>query len=317
MQRSTYGLKQASRSLNKRFNEEIKKVSFTQNPDEPCVYVKVSGSNVAFLVLYVDNILIMGNNITILQDVKSWIYKCFSMKDLEEASYILGIKITRDRSKRLITLSQSAYFDKILKKFKMENSKRGSVPMQEKLNLSNAQGPKTPSEVNRMQRVPYTSVIGSIMYATDKDDTKSQSGYVFVLNGGAIGWKNAKQSTIAMSSTKAEYIAVTEASMEAVWMRKFIDGLGNVMPTNKRPMEMLCDNMPAIATANDLGIMKGARHYHMKYHYIREVIQDGKIVLKKVHTYDNVAEPFMKPMPYTKPFKHAMGIGVRPASSLM
>ncbi|GJX47315.1 retrotransposon protein, putative, ty1-copia subclass [Tanacetum coccineum] len=81
-------------------------------------------------------------------------------------------------------------------------------------------------------------------FQTDKDDTKSQSGYAFVLNGGAVDWKSDKQSTTAMSSIEEEYIVAAEASMEAVWMRKFIDGLGDVMPSNKRPMEMLCDNAP-------------------------------------------------------------------------
>ncbi|GJY26149.1 retrotransposon protein, putative, ty1-copia subclass [Tanacetum coccineum] len=119
LQRSIYGLKQASRSWNKRFDEEIKKIGFTQNHDEPCVYLKASGSNVAFLVLYVDDILLMGNNVTMLQEVKSWLCKCFSMKDLGEAAYILGIKIICHRSKRLIALSQSAYLEKILKKFRM------------------------------------------------------------------------------------------------------------------------------------------------------------------------------------------------------
>ncbi|GJZ34828.1 retrotransposon protein, putative, ty1-copia subclass [Tanacetum coccineum] len=68
------------------------------------------------------------------------------------------------------------------------------------------------------------------------------------------------KSTTAMSSTKAEYITA-EASMEADWMRKFINGLGGVVPSNKRPMEMLCDNEPAIAIANDPKILKGARHF--------------------------------------------------------
>ncbi|GJX00468.1 retrotransposon protein, putative, ty1-copia subclass [Tanacetum coccineum] len=98
LKRSIYGLKQASRQWNKRFDDEIKKFGFTQNPDEPCVYLKASGSNVTFLILYVDDILIMGNNIPMLQDVKSYIGKCFAMKDLGEAAYILGIKIYRDRS---------------------------------------------------------------------------------------------------------------------------------------------------------------------------------------------------------------------------
>ncbi|GJY39534.1 retrotransposon protein, putative, ty1-copia subclass [Tanacetum coccineum] len=156
---------QASRQWNKRFDDEIKKFRFSQNRDEPCVYVKASGSYVTFLILYVNDILIMGNNIPMLQDVKSYIGRCFSMKDLGEAAYILGIKIYRDRSKRLIDLCQIAYIEKILKRFYMENSKRGMIPMQEKLKFSKSQ---------------------------DADDMKSQTGYVFVLNGGVVDWKSTK-----------------------------------------------------------------------------------------------------------------------------
>nr|GEV13307.1 putative reverse transcriptase domain-containing protein [Tanacetum cinerariifolium] len=232
---------------NKRLDVEIKKIGFTQNPDEPCVYLKASGSNVAFLILYVDDILLMVNSVTILQKVKSWLCKCFSMKDLGEVAYILAIKIIRVRSKRLISLSQSAYLEKTLKKFRMENSKKGYTPMIEKPDYRKSQGAKTPSEVKRMRRVPYALAIGSIMYA-----------------------KSAKQSTTAMSSIEAEYIVAAEASMEAVWMRKFIDELGNVMPSNKRPIEMLCDNEPTIAIANDPGILEGARYFQRKYHYIHE-----------------------------------------------
>ena len=75
------------------------------NKDELCVYKKVSRSAIVFLVLYVDDILIIGNNIPTLQNVKSWLGNCFSMKDLGEVAYILGSKIYRDRSKRLIGLS--------------------------------------------------------------------------------------------------------------------------------------------------------------------------------------------------------------------
>ncbi|GJS07042.1 retrotransposon protein, putative, ty1-copia subclass [Tanacetum coccineum] len=126
---------------------------------------QASGSDVAFLVLYVDDILVMGNSVTMLKEVKSWLCKCFSMKDLGEAAYILGIKMIHDRSKRLIALSQSAYLEKILKKFRMENSKKGYTLMMEKPDYRKSQGAKTPTEVQRMQRVPYASAIGSIMYA--------------------------------------------------------------------------------------------------------------------------------------------------------
>ena len=105
LQRSIYGLKQASQSWNIRFDEAIKVFGFIKNEDEPCVYKKVSGSTIVFLVLYVDDILLIGNGIPALQNVKSWLGSCFSMKDLGEAAYILGIKIYRDRSKRMIGLS--------------------------------------------------------------------------------------------------------------------------------------------------------------------------------------------------------------------
>nr|GEX73204.1 hypothetical protein [Tanacetum cinerariifolium] len=128
---------------------------------------------------------------------------------------------------------------------------------------------------------------------------------------------SAKQNTIVMSSIEAEYIVAAKASMEAVWMRKFIDGLGDVMPSNKIPMEMLCDNESSIMMANDPRIIKGARHFQKKYYYIRKVIQDGEIVLKKVHTYDNIVDLFTKPMSYNKHYEHAMVIGIYPDSSLM
>nr|GEX33435.1 zinc finger, CCHC-type [Tanacetum cinerariifolium] len=89
----------------------------------------------------------------------------FAMKDLGDAAYILGIKIYCDRSKRLIGLCQKAYIEKIWKRYYMENSKRGTTPMQEKLKLSKSQGASTPAEKQRMQNIPYDSAVGSIMYA--------------------------------------------------------------------------------------------------------------------------------------------------------
>ncbi|GKG26258.1 hypothetical protein Tco_0399404, partial [Tanacetum coccineum] len=62
-------------------------------------------------------------------------------------------------------------------------------------------------------------------FETDRDDAKSQTGYVFILNEGVVDWKGSKQSTTAMSATETEYIAASEVAMEAIWIRKFISGL--------------------------------------------------------------------------------------------
>ncbi|KAK8701528.1 hypothetical protein V6N13_019915 [Hibiscus sabdariffa] len=301
LQRSIYGLKQASRSWNLRFNDAIKEFGFIRNEDEPCVYKKVSGSIISFLILYVDDILIIGNDIPTLQSIKTWLSSCFSMKDLGEASYILGVKIYRDRSRRLLGLSQSTYIDKVLKRFSMEESKRGFLHMRHGISLSKEMCPSSPQERERMSQIPYASAIGSIMYAmictrpdlscalsmtsryqanpgegpwitvknilkylkrtkdvflvyggeeqlsikgytdasfqTDKDDSRSQSGFVFCRNGGAVSWKSSKQGTIADSTTEAEYIAASEAAKEAVWIKKFVTELG-VVPSISDAMEL-------------------------------------------------------------------------------
>ena len=102
LQRSLYGLVQASQSWNIHFDSVIKAYGFIQTFWEACIYKKVSGSSVAFLILYVDNILLIGNDIEILDSMKGYLNKSFSKQDLGEAAYTLSIKIYIDRSRRLI-----------------------------------------------------------------------------------------------------------------------------------------------------------------------------------------------------------------------
>ncbi|KAL0378462.1 UNVERIFIED_CONTAM: Retrovirus-related Pol polyprotein from transposon TNT 1-94 [Sesamum radiatum] len=183
LQRSIYGLKQASRSWNTRFDEVIR----------------------------------------MLGDIKAWLSTQFSMKDMGEASYILGIKIYRDRSRRLLGLTQSSYIEKVLKRFKMEHSKRGLLPMRHGIKLSKKQSPKTNEELKKDVEHPlYLSRRKHTRpsFQSNDDDAKSQSGFVFKLNGGVVAWKSSKQDTTADSTTEAEYIAASEAAKEAVWMKK-------------------------------------------------------------------------------------------------
>ncbi|GKA43039.1 retrotransposon protein, putative, ty1-copia subclass [Tanacetum coccineum] len=339
------------------------KFGFTQNRDEPCVYQKASGSYVAIQILYVDDILLMGNNIPMLQDVKSYLGRSFAMKDLGNAAYILGIKIYRDR-------------------YYMENYKRGMIPMLEKLKLSKSQGASTPAEKQRMQNVPYALAIGLIMYVvrctrldvafaqnitsrfqqnpgeehwttvknilkylrntkdmflvyegnmerelrvscytdvgylTDADDLKSQTGYVFIQNGGAVDWKSTKQSIFATSSTDAKYIVAFDASKEAVWIRKFISGLG-IVPTIEEPISMYCDNTGTITIVKDDGVTKGARHSCVKVHYLHETIKLGDVKIEKIDTDDNLDDPFIKALAFPEHSELTRNIEMLPASSFI
>ncbi|KAJ9545670.1 hypothetical protein OSB04_025377 [Centaurea solstitialis] len=373
--KSIYGLKQASRSWNLHFDERIKEFGFAKSEFELCVYTKFSGSIVTFLVLYVDDILLIGNDVPTLQSVKEWLSKCFQMKDLGEAAYILGIKIYRNRSKRLIGLSQSTYIDKVLKRFRMDESKKGFIPMQHGIVLSKTQCPVSSEDQDRMKSVPYASAIGSIMYAmlctrpdvaysvsvtsryqqnpgephwvavknilkylrrtkemflvfggsedeisvtgysdasfqTDRDDFRSQSGYVFTLNGGAISWKSSKQDTIADSTTEAEYIAACDAAKEAVWLRNFLSDL-RVVASISRPIDIFCDNSGAVAQAKEPREHHKSRHVLRKYHLIREIIGRGDVRICKIPTEDNVADPLTKPLARAKHEAHANSIGMQ------
>ena len=86
------------------------------------------------------------------------------MKDLGEASFILRIKIYRDKSKRMLGLSQQLYIEKVLKWFNMKNSKRGLLPFRHEVHLSKKMCPSIPKEIQRMIKIPYASAIGSLIY---------------------------------------------------------------------------------------------------------------------------------------------------------
>ncbi|GJY37373.1 putative retrotransposon protein [Tanacetum coccineum] len=153
-------------------------------------------------------------------------------------------------------------------------------------------------------------------FETDKDDIKSLTGYVFVMNGGAVDLKSSKQSTNAMSATEAKYIATLDPAMKAVWIMKFILWLGIVLTINE-PIKMYCDNSVALLIANEPGVQKGAIHYHRRYHYVRECIELGEINLLKVHIDNNLADPFMKVLPKGKLTQHARSIGLCLAGSFI
>jgi hypothetical protein len=131
------------------------------------------------------------------------------------------------------------------------------------------------------------------------DDSKSQSGFVFCLNGGVVSGKCSKQDTVADSMIEAEYIATSEAAKEAVWIRNFVSELG-VVPNVSSPMNLYCDNSGAIVQAKEPRAHKRAKHVLRRYHLICEIIGRCDVKVYKVHMDHNVADPLMKPLPQPK-----------------
>jgi hypothetical protein len=149
LRKSIYGLKQASRQWYIKFHKVITSYGFIENLVDQCIYLKVSGSKVIFLVLYVDDILLASNDLGLLHETKRFLSQNFEMKDLGEASYVIGIEIHRDRKQRILKLSQKAYIEKVLERFRLKNCNGSVAPIIKGDRFSNDQCPRNALEKNK------------------------------------------------------------------------------------------------------------------------------------------------------------------------
>ncbi|KAH9682404.1 hypothetical protein KPL71_027339 [Citrus sinensis] len=219
-----------------------------------CVYFRrLPDGAFIYLLLYVDDMLIASKNRDEIERLKKQLASEFEMKDLGDAQRILGMEIRRDKKNESIWLTQKSYLKKVLERFGMDDkTKPVCTPLAPHFKLSSFSCPRSQEERDYMARVPYASVVGSIMYAMilrylygtvdvgllfkkdygqqcigycdsdfagDLDKRRSTTGYVFTLGGGPVSWRSILQSTIALSTTEAEYMAATEAVKEAIWLK--------------------------------------------------------------------------------------------------
>ncbi|XP_061886352.1 uncharacterized protein LOC133636375 [Entelurus aequoreus] len=145
-------------------------------------------------------------------------------------------------------------------------------------------------------------------WAGDQDDRRSTTGNVFLLSGGAVSWLSKKQATVALSTAEAEYIALSQAAQEGIWLKRLLSDLGvKTMST-----VILEDNQGAIAIAKNPVNHSRTKHIDFRYHYIRECVQNGQIELQYCPTNDMKADIFTKPLPRQK-FEYLRGeIGLFP-----
>ncbi|RVW84956.1 Retrovirus-related Pol polyprotein from transposon TNT 1-94 [Vitis vinifera] len=206
LKRSIYGLKQASRQWYRKFDQVITSFGFKENTVDQCIYLKFSGSKFIILVLYVDDILLASSDVGLLHETKRFLSSKFDMKDLGNASFVLGIQIHRDRSRGILGLSQKAYIDKVLSRFGMNNCAPGDTPVAKGDKFSLHQCPKNELEKKDMERFPYASAVGSLMYA--QVCTRPDIAYIvgmlgrYLSNPGMDHWKKAKRVMRYLQRTK-------------------------------------------------------------------------------------------------------------------
>ncbi|PNX55775.1 hypothetical protein L195_g049405, partial [Trifolium pratense] len=293
-----------------------------------------------------DDLLIFGSNLSAVNSVKSLLCKNFDMKDLGEASVILGIKITR--SEKGISLDQSHYVEKILKKYGYFNCKPANTPFDASVKLFKNTG-------ESVRQTEYASIIGSLRFTsrpsnehwqaikrvmgylkktmthglhyqrfpavlegysdadwnTLSDDSKATSGYIFSIAGGAVSWKSKKQTILAQSTMESEMIALATASEEASWLRCLLSEI----PLWEKPMPDVlihCDSTAAIAKIENRFYNGKRRQIRRKHSTVRELISKGAVRVDHVRTDENLADPLTKGLAREKVYNTSVKMGLMP-----
>ncbi|KAG7962752.1 hypothetical protein I3843_09G081300 [Carya illinoinensis] len=140
-------------------------------------------------------------------------------------------------------------------------------------------------------------------YAGDLDKRRSTTGYVFTMAGGPVSWRSTLQSTIALSSTEAEYMAVTEAVKEAIWLQGLVTDLG----FKQLEVTVYCDSQSAIHLAKNQVYHSRTKHIDVRFHFVREILEEGDILLQKIGTEDNPADMLTKVVTGIK-FQHCLDL---------
>ena len=131
-------------------------------------------------------------------------------------------------------------------------------------------------------------------WAGDIDDRRSVSGYVFKVAGSTVSWCSKKQGTVAKSTTEAEYVSLSNATQELIWMRRLLSDIGYKIET---PTTMYKDNQGAIEIAKNPRFHNRTKHIDIKFHFIRERIASNELKVVYCNSNDMLADVMTKALP--------------------
>ncbi len=160
LHKSLYGLKQSPRVWNQKLDAFLKNIEFVRSAADFSMYVAQVGNVNFFIVVYVDDLILVCNNKDNLLQVKEEILRKLEMKDLGDLHFFLGMEVERDRAQHLLYINQIGYLKEIFKRFRMEDCKAIGVPLDPKIKLK-----KNVNKDDEMVKVLYQQAMGSLMYA--------------------------------------------------------------------------------------------------------------------------------------------------------
>eukprot|EP00253_Pinus_taeda_P018666 PITA_18666 len=318
LKKALYGLKQAPRACYTRIDSYLLDNEFDKCEGEPTVYIKEKDGKILIVVLYVDDVIFTG--IEVDQNEKgifisqaryvNQVLSSFSMKECKAAitPTVMGLKLSREDSSKdfdpslyksivgslmylKATRPDIMYAVSLISRF-MERPKEAHWQVAKRI-LRYVKGTKMFGILYNVSE--HSDLVGytDSDWAGSVDDRKSTSGYVFHMGSGAISWASKKQSIVALSTAEAEYVAATAAACQAVWMRRMLRSLGQ---EQAKATVIFCDNSSAIALSRNSVFHTRTKHIDTRFHYIKELVNNGEIVLEHCRTQEQVADILTKPL---------------------
>ncbi|XP_021855375.2 uncharacterized mitochondrial protein AtMg00810-like [Spinacia oleracea] len=196
LNKSLYGLKQASRQWFARLLNELKSQGYNQSKNDYSLFVKRDSTDITIVVVYVDDIITTGSNVATISALKDHLHQTFNIKDLGLLHFFLGIEVSKIGDG--YNLTQKKYTKELLLDYELDVTKPVVTPFP--LNL------KLTTEGDPYPNVEY--------WAACPTTRRSITGYVLLLGNSPVRWKSKKQPTISKSSSEAEYRAMSQAAVE-------------------------------------------------------------------------------------------------------
>ncbi len=143
--------------------------------------------------------------------------------------------------------------------------------------------------------------------AGDRDSNRSTTGYAFTIGGIVVSWISRLQRVVSLSLVEEEYVALTEASKEMIWLQRFMEELRK----KHKSIRLYCDSQSAIHLAKNLAFHSKTKHIQLRYHFIRSILEDGQLKLEKIHTSQNTADMLTKEVTREKLSTCSVSVGIQ------
>ncbi|KAJ0518591.1 putative RNA-directed DNA polymerase [Helianthus annuus] len=311
LNKSLYGLKQASRNWYQKFTSSLLELGYKQCKADYSLFIFKEDACFVAALIYVDDVIIVGNDARKIQHTKVELDRRFSIKDLGTLKYFLGIEVAR--TPEGLVLSQRKYILDILEDCGLQGCKPSPFPFEQNLKLDkNDEEPKV--DASR-----YRRLVGRLLYlqATRPDIAysvnvlsqfvadprqshmdaahrvlrRSRTGYLLLLGGAPISWKTKKQNVVSRSSAEAEYRSMASTVSEILWMRWLLKEL-NIYTIEPTPL--FCDNQAARHIANNPVFHERTKHVEMDCYFVRERVESQEVQPLRIDTSMQIADLLTK-----------------------